>query len=215
MTRSTETTRPAVHGPDVAFWQQRFEACRTPWDRGEVNPQLKAWLADGAIDPRAGSIAVPGCGSGHEVEALVAAGCEVIAIDYAPAAVALVRQRLAGRELHAEVVQADVLGWHAPEPLAAVYEQTCLCALHPDHWTAYAAQLHAWLRPGGRLFALFMQAPRDGGSEGFVVGPPYHCHVHAMRALFPTALWHWPRPPYGQVPHANGFNELAVVLTRN
>ena len=28
-------------------------------------------------------------------------------------------------------------------PLAAVYEQTCLCALHPDLWTAYAAQLQS------------------------------------------------------------------------
>jgi len=148
------------------------------------------------------------------VEALAAAGCDVVAIDYTPAAVALTRQRLAARQLRAELVQADVLAWRPALPLAAVYEQTCLCALHPDHWTAYAAQLHAWLRPGGRLFALFMQAPRDGGGEGFIVGPPYHSHVHAMRALFPAALWDWPRPPYRRVPHANGFAELAAVLTR-
>jgi len=214
MTQPTEPTRPAVHGPDIAFWQQRFETCETPWDRGGVNPQLEQWLAEGTIDAHAGVIAVPGCGSGYEVEALAAAGCDVVAIDYTPAAVALTRQRLAARQLRAELVQADVLAWRPALPLAAVYEQTCLCALHPDHWTAYAAQLHAWLRPGGRLFALFMQAPRDGGGEGFIVGPPYHSHVHAMRALFPAALWDWPRPPYRRVPHANGFAELAAVLTR-
>lgn len=214
MEKPIDPARPAARGPDPAFWQQRFETCATPWDRGGVNPQLQQWLAEGAIDARAGQIAVPGCGSGHEVAELAAAGCDVVAIDYTPAAVALTQQRLAARALRAEVVQADVLAWQPAAPLAAVYEQTCLCALHPDLWTAYAAQLHAWLRPGGRLFALFTQAPRDGGNEGFVVGPPYHSHVHAMRALFPAPLWDWPKPPYRQVPHASGNFELAAVLTR-
>jgi SAM-dependent methyltransferase len=214
MKQPSEPARLAVHGPDIAFWQQRFETCETPWDRGDVNPQLQKWLAEGAIDAHAGAIAVPGCGSGHEVAALAAADCDVLAIDYTPAAVALTQQRLAARHLRAELVQADVLAWLPTAPLAAVYEQTCLCALHPDHWTAYAAQLHAWLRPGGRLFALFMQAPRDGGRDGFIEGPPYHCHIHAMRALFPAPLWDWPRPPYPQVQHARGIGELAVLLTR-
>ena len=212
MTSATTPTRAA--GPDRAFWQQRFETNETPWDRGGVNPQLLAWLADATLDPRAGPIAVPGCGSGHEVAALAVAGFTVLAVDYTPAAVALTRQRLAAGDLEAEVVRADVLAWQPAAPLAAVYEQTCLCALHPDHWTAYAAQLHAWLRPGGLLFALFMQAPRDGAAAGYVEGPPYHCHIHAMRALFPAALWDWPKPPYPQVPHDRGFAELAVVLTR-
>jgi methyl halide transferase len=215
MTQPSSPPSPSTHGPDAAFWQRRFETRETPWDRGGVNPQLLQWLAEGAIEAQSGVIAVPGCGSGHEVAALAAADCDVLAIDYTPAAVALTQQRLAAQKLHAEVVQADVLAWRPATPLAAVYEQTCLCALHPDHWTAYAAQLHAWLHPGGRLFALFMQAPRDGGGEGFIEGPPYHSHIHAMRALFPAPLWEWPKPPYHQVPHARGFAELAVVLTRH
>ena len=35
-----------------------------------------------------------------------------------------------------------------------------------------------------------------------------------MRALFPDALWQWPKPPYVQVPHAMGMLELAVMLRR-
>ncbi len=215
MTQPPDLTLPAAaHGPDSAFWQRRFESGETPWDRGGANPQLLRWLAEGAFERLSGTIAVPGCGAGHEVAALAAAGLELVAIDYTPAAVALTRQTLATQKLGGEVVQADVLAWQPAAPLAAVYEQTCLCALHPDHWTTYAAQLHRWLRPGGRLFALFMQAPREGGAEGFVEGPPYHCHIHAMRALFPAPRWDWPKPPYRQVPHPRGFGELAVVLTR-
>ena len=203
-------------GPDVNFWQQRFEQRHTPWARGAPSPQLQRWLDDGSLAAAAagGRIAVPGCGAGHEVAELAAAGLDVVAIDYARAAVELTNARLAGRALRAEVVEADVLAWQPAAPLAAVYEQTCLCALHPDHWTAYAAQLQRWLRPGGRLFALFMQMPREAAAQGEILGPPYHCDINAMRALFPSALWDWPKPPYAQVPHPMGMRELAVVLTR-
>lgn len=202
-----------MSGPDLAFWQQRFDAGELPWDRGAPSPQLAAWLADGSLRP--GPIAVPGCGSGHEVEALARAGFEVSALDYAPGAVALTRQRLAAAALDAQVLQADVLDWQPAEPLAMVYEQTCLCALHPDHWVAYASQLHAWLAPGGRLALLAMQARRESAAEGCIEGPPYHVDIQALRALLPAAHWDWPRPPYPRVPHPNGvWFELALLLTR-
>ncbi|MGA0612379.1 methyltransferase domain-containing protein [Caldimonas sp. KR1-144] len=202
-------------GPDRAFWQQRFVDQQTPWDRGAPSPQLAAWLADGTL--AAGMrVAVPGCGAGHEVLALAAAGIDVVALDYAPAAVALVSRRLAQAGLQARVVEADVLAWQPEAPLDAIYEQTCLCALHPDHWSAYAAQLQRWLRPGGRLALLAMQAPRPGSRDGLIEGPPYHVDINALRALFPGAPWHWPKPPYARVDHPAQAHwaELALVLER-
>jgi hypothetical protein len=59
-----------------------------------------------------------------------------------------------------------VLTWCPEQPFDAIYEQTCLCALHPDHWAAYARQLHAWLRPAGTLWAMFMQTLAAGAAEG-------------------------------------------------
>ncbi len=201
-----------MSGPTVDFWQSRFEAGRTSWDRGRANPQLRAWLDAGAMQP--GRICVPGCGSGWEVAELAGRGFDATGIDYAPAAVERTRALLARSGLEARVVQADVLGWSPESPFDAVYEQTCLCALHPDRWVAYAAQLRSWLPPGGTLWALFMQAPRPGSAEGRVEGPPYHCDVNAMRALFPVDQWEWPKPPYPIVPHPMGATELAVPLVR-
>lgn len=197
-------------GPDRQFWQQRFEQGHTPWDRGEASPQLLDWLDE--MRRLGGTVAVPGCGSGHEVAALAGAGCRVIGIDYAPAAIELSRSRLG--TLPATLVQADVLAWQPDEPLAAVYEQTCLCALHPDHWMAYAGQLHRWLRPGGRLFALFVQVHRPAADAGTIEGPPYHCDIHAMRSLFPAPRWSWPKPPYRRLDHPAGWYELALGLVR-
>lgn len=202
-----------MSGPDSSFWQQRFDAGQLPWDRGAPSPQLGAWLGDGTLKP--GRIAVPGCGSGHEVVPLAHKGFSVTAIDYAPGAVSLTRARLAAAGLTAEVVQADVLAWEPKAPFDAIYEQTCLCALHPDHWVAYAARLHAWLRPGGVLALLAMQALREGAGQGLIEGPPYHVDVNALRALLPGDCWEWPRPPHHRVPHpASGWAELAIVLTR-
>jgi SAM-dependent methyltransferase len=200
-------------GPDRDFWQQRFERRSTPWDRGAASPLVAEALADGTL--QAGQrIAVPGCGSGHEVLALAQAGCEVTGIDYAAAAIDLTRARLAAAGAQAALAQADVLAWQPAAPLDAVFEQTCWCALHPDHWTAYAVQLRRWLRPGGRLLLMAMQCRRDEAAEaGRVEGPPYHMDIHAVRALLPSAHWHWPAPPYRRVPHPAGWAELAIVLT--
>lgn len=203
-------------GPTVDFWQRRFEADDIPWDRGAVSPQLAPWLADGTL--AAGMrVAVPGCGSGHEVLALAQAGCRVIAIDYAPAALARTVERLQAAGIGSDVVdqvQADVLQWQPDAPLDAVFEQTCWCAIHPDHWADYAAQLHRWLRPGGRLALMGLQVARPGAAEGRVEGPPYHLDINLLRALLPAGRWDWPAPPYPAVPHPRGWRELAIVLTR-
>ena len=197
-------------GPTREFWDQRFQSNETPWDRGDANPQLGAWLAAGALRPC--RVLVPGCGSGYEVVALAAAGFEVTALDYSPAAIGRTRQRLAAARLEAEVVEADALAWQPHRAFDAIYEQTCLCALYPDQWRDYADQVHRWLAPGGTLCALFVQLPRPGAAEGAIEGPPYHCDINAMRALFPQSRWNWPRPPYPRTMHPRGMAELAVVL---
>ena len=199
-------------GPTRDFWQERFESGQTPWDRGAAHPHLQRWLDEALLAPGM-SVVVPGCGRGHELLALGQAGIAALGLDYAPAAVSLARERLAS--LPGQVLQADVLQWRPPAPVDRVYEQTCLCALHPEHWLSYADQLYTWLRPGGLLLANFMQARRDSANEGLVEGPPYHCDINAMRALFPATRWHWPTPPYVANAHgqANWF-ELGAVLTR-
>ncbi len=199
-------------GPTREFWDQRFAAGDTPWDRGDANPQLAAWLAAGALAPC--RIFVPGCGSGYEVAALARAGFDVTALDYAPEAIARTRKLLDADSLKATLVDADALTWQPAAPFDAVYEQTCLCALYPDQWRDYADRLRRWLVPGGKLFALFVQLARPGAAAGAIEGPPYHCDINAMRALFPDPLWSWPKPPYPSTTHPRGLAELAVVLRR-
>jgi SAM-dependent methyltransferase len=199
-------------GPTKEFWEQRFAEGNTPWDRGAANPQLDAWLASGALKPC--RILVPGCGSGHEVAVLARAGFDVTGLDYSSQAVARTKKLLDTAGLKATVVEADALAWQPKKPFDAIYEQTCLCALYPDLWRAYADQLHRWLTPSGKLFALFVQFPRPAAGDGAIEGPPYHCDINAMRALFPDPHWSWPKPPYPRTTHPRGLAELAVILAR-
>jgi SAM-dependent methyltransferase len=199
-------------GPTKEFWDQRFSEGNTPWDRGETSPQLHAWLKAGALAPC--RVLIPGCGAGYEAATLAAAGFEVTALDYSPEAIARTRKRLDEAGLKASVIEADALAWQSAQPFDAIYEQTCLCALYPDHWRAYADQLHRWLKPRGKLLALFVQWLRPGAAEGRIEGPPYHCDINAMRALLPDPLWSWPKPPYPRTSHPRGLAELAAILER-
>jgi methyl halide transferase len=200
-------------GPTKEFWEQRFAEGNMPWDRGASSPQLAAWISSGALQPC--RILVPGCGSGHEVVDLALAGFEVTGLDYADKAIARAHENLEDAGADATLVQADVLAWQPDRPFDAIYEQTCLCALYPDKWREYADQLHKWLKPAGRLYALFVQLLRDGAAEGNIQGPPYHCDINGMRALFPEPKWAWPKPPYPRTAHPAGLAELAVVLRRD
>lgn len=158
-------------GPTADFWQQRFETRNTAWDRGAPSPQLLAWLDEGALRPC--RIAVPGCGHGWEVAELAQRGFDVLGLDYTEAAVAHTQAHCAALNVSAQVVRADALSYQPEAPFDAIYEQTCLCAIHPDHWQTYAAQLHRWLKPGGQVWGLFMQMLRPAASEeGQILGPP-------------------------------------------
>jgi SAM-dependent methyltransferase len=199
-------------GPTKEFWEQRFAEGNTPWDRGASSPQLGKWLSSGLLKPC--RILVPGCGSGYEVVELALAGFEVTGLDYADEAIARTHGQLKDAGVDATLVQADALAWRPGRPFEAVYEQTCLCALYPDQWREYADQLYCWIVPGGKLYALFVQLPRPDAASGAIQGPPYHCDINAMRALFPEPRWEWEKPPYPRTAHPIGLEELAVVLRR-
>lgn len=181
------------------FWESRFQENRTPWERGEINPAFMAWRASGMLAPC--RILVPGAGRSPEPAVLLDAGFDVVALDLADSAVEVQQGRLGvGR-----AVRADVTTWHPDQTFDAVYDQTCLCALPPELWPAYEAQLRRWLRPGGRLFILFMQTGREGG-------PPFDCPIPVMRSLF--AKWSWPEVLADGLAHGLGTVELPTILTR-
>ncbi|WP_158746125.1 methyltransferase domain-containing protein [Acidisphaera sp. L21] len=185
-------------------WEARFKAERTPWERPSLHPAFTTWRASGALAPC--RIMLPGAGRSAEPRALAQDGFDVTIVDAAATAVAVQQARFQSFSLPGRIEAADLLEWTADAPFDAVYDQTCLCALPPPVWPSYVAQLHRWLRPGGRLFLLLMQTGKPDG-------PPFDCPPDEMRTLF-GAAWQWPDTLIAAVPHWDGKEEIPVVLTR-
>ncbi len=184
-------------------WEARYQRGETGWDRGSASPALMQWLEH--MEPC--RVLVPGCGRGYEVVELARRGFDVTAIDIAPSAIASLQSLLSREQVHARVIQEDLFTHKAEHAYDMLYEQTCLCAIEPKHRLAYAHLCRDWLRPGGRMFALFMQTGKPGG-------PPYHCDLLDMRHLFAEASWLWPDDAPLFVPQSSGRFELGYVLTR-
>ncbi len=199
--------RAPVENSDA--WQQRYDDNSTRWERGALNPAFEHWRKNGAFGDKGTrrAVIIPGCGRSPEPLAFARLGHEVTALDFAPAAVEAQTKAFADAGLNASIQAADVLRWVPENPVDMVYDQTCLCALSPTVWPDYARQLHLWLKPGGRLFVLFMQTGKDGG-------PPYDCPLETMRPLFGASDWVWPKEPPLPVPHSSGKTEIATILTR-
>lgn len=190
----------------VIDWEERFREGTTRWERPGLHPAFVDWQESGTLAPC--HILVPGAGRSAEPAALAEAGFTVTVVDAAPSAVATQRARLERVHLRTHVALADLFTWQPAAPFDAIYEQTCLCALPPALLADYAARLHHWLRPEGRLFALFMQTGKTGG-------PPFDCPTEAMRTLFDAARWTWPDRLAAPVPHPSGIGaEQPAVLRR-
>jgi SAM-dependent methyltransferase len=188
---------------DRAFWENKYRNNETGWDRGGSSPALSIWLKE--LHPC--RILIPGCGRGHEVIELARRGFEVTGLDIAAPAIEHMQAELDREELTATLIHGDLFDLNL-EPFDAIYEQTCLCTVHPDRWPDYEQWAYTHLKPGGQLLAQFMQVDADED------GPPFHCGIPEMKNLFIPSRWHWPESEGNIIPHHSGRHEIAHLLTR-
>jgi len=186
-------------------WEGRYQRGETGWDRNGSNPLLHSWLIE-TLSPDS-RILIPGCGHGHEVIDLARMSYAVTGIDIASTPVTRIRRELESEGLIADVIQVDMFEYIPEKPFDVVYEQTSLCAIKPEQRSDYEKKLYDWLKPGGSLFALFMQTSAEGG-------PPFHCDITDMRHLFAPSRWHWGVDESLYSPHPSGRFESGHRLIR-
>ncbi len=143
------------------FWEKRFRENFTPWDAGGVPSVLEEFLRR---EPGGRRVLIPGCGSGYEVRAFVEAGHDVIAVDFAPAAVERARKLLG--PLSQRVRLADFFEFDFGTPFDLVYERAFLCSLPRPLRPRYAQRALELLSRHGRLAGFFFF--EDGER-----GPPF------------------------------------------
>lgn len=171
-------------------WEAQYRKNETPWDKGAPSPGLVDFLARESLG--GGRVLVPGCGAGHDVRALAAAGNEITGIDIAPSAIRAARAfPPAGRESY-ELVDLFALPAHLCACFDWVWEHTCFCAIDPARRPDYVEATHLALRPGGHLLAIFYLDP---GNDSPDEGPPFEVSLAQLDTLFAprfTLVREWP-----------------------
>src|SRR5258708_35382234 len=94
-------------------WEARYQSGDMPWEKGEPSPGLVDFLAAHPELPR-GTVAVPGCGTGHDVRAWASAGFSASGFDLAPTAVRLAQEKTEAAGLKAVFEQRDFLSEYPP-----------------------------------------------------------------------------------------------------
>jgi SAM-dependent methyltransferase len=172
---------------EPAYWSERYRSGQTGWDLGAETPVFQALLHQGGfpVHPRPEqelpTVIVPGCGYGHDALLLARAGYRVIAVDFAPEPLHVLRQRAAAEKLPVEALCEDL--FRLPERLTEsadmVLEYTCYCAIDPQRRPEYFRVLCRLLRPGGWLVGLFFPL----STEPPVSGPPFPVQEAEVVAL--------------------------------
>ena len=162
---------PREDAAQPEFWDKRFRESFTPWDAGGVPAALGQFLKTAT---RRGRVLIPGCGSSYEVRAFAQAGFEVVAIDFAPAAVEQARRILG--PLAQLVRLEDFFKFDPGGPFDLVYERAFLCALPRRLWGDYAPRVSELLRPDGRLAGFFFFDDQERG-------PPFGLRTGELEPL--------------------------------
>jgi SAM-dependent methyltransferase len=159
------------------FWDPHYKYDQAPWDLGAPAPALKEWLR---LHPDAhGRVAVLGCGRGHDAVALAEHGFNVVAVDFAPSALAELTARVEKRLLPMTFEQRDIFSLlpDYAEAFDYVFEHTCFCAIDPMNRQNYGSLGHDLLKPGGSLVGVFY-------THGVGGGPPFDVRPIEIQRLF-------------------------------
>ena len=117
-------------------WEERYQTGDMPWEKGEPSPGLVDFLAAHPELPR-GTIAVPGCGTGHDVRAWAQAGFDASGFDLAPSAIRLSEEKTKAAGLRARFELRNFLEETPSVGFDWIFEHTLFCAIQPDERELY------------------------------------------------------------------------------
>jgi methyl halide transferase len=159
-------------------WEKRYQKGQDRWDLGCPAPPLINLLAS-AQAPKAGRIAVLGCGSGQDAMLFSTAGFDVVGFDFAPSAIERACATAKARELDAQFLQRNIFELKAEflHGFDYVLEHTCFCTIDPILRSQYVQVVKDLLRPNGQLIALFY-------TNRWSDEPPFGIKPEAILALF-------------------------------
>lgn len=153
-----------ARAPEYDRWWERtdqYALDRELRDEWESDKEALTALVDDWLAPvRGGRGLELACGTGIWTTRLAQQLREVVAVDAAPEAIAIAREKLP-RDANVRFVQADVFSWEPEDAFDVVFFSFWISHVPPDRFAAFWSLVGRALAPGGR--AVFMDnKPRDG-----------------------------------------------------
>jgi SAM-dependent methyltransferase len=159
-------------------WEDHYRRGETPWNKGEASPALLEALQRVTVR---GRVLVPGCGLGHDVRALAAAGVEVVGLDISPTGVKEAEAQPRVRDERYLLGDFFALPAELTGAFDWVFEHTCYCAINPARRDEYVAACARALRPGGQFLGIFYLDPAQPLPTD---GPPFETTLAGLDQHF-------------------------------
>jgi SAM-dependent methyltransferase len=158
------------HGPEgvrlIERWDAPYRGSRAPgWDVGRPSRYLVQAVTDGAVQP--GRAIVLGCGTGTNAIYLASQGFDVTAVDVAPTALSLARDKARKAAVTVRWVLADVLALPRLEPFDLVFDRGCYHHIRRYDAPGYVETTRRLSHTGTRV--LILGSRYTGSNRG---GPP-------------------------------------------
>jgi len=157
------------------YWNDRYLHHQTGWDLGVISTPLKEYIDQ--LKDKNTAILIPGCGNGYEAQYLLQKGfLNITLVDIAPLATDAIKEKLAQYINNGlQLITGDFFALTSSYDL--ILEQTFFCALDLSLRTAYVNQMHALLKPNGKLVGLLFNRNFEGG-------PPFGGKEAEYQSLF-------------------------------
>ncbi len=193
-------------------WNKRYLEGDTPWDKGAPSPPLLDLLTyRSTLFPTKKEVLVPGCGTGHDVQALAQHDISVTGLDIAPLALQQ------ARKLHDNSNITWLLGdlfdtefitqLRARTRYSTIWEHTCFCAISPEYRARYVQALWDLLENDGKVVGVFFLDTGNPPGEG----PPFCTDRTELRDLFRELFsLEWEGPPQQCYPGREGKEWIMI-----
>jgi len=163
-------------------WNESYASGQLPWDTGQPEPVLVAFVTSGRVRP--GPSLEIGAGTGTNAIWMAEHGFEVFGVDVSPLAVERARAKMGGRDLRCRFAAWDILAAPPPDgPFQFVFDRGCFHVFdEPEERQQFATQVAAALAPGGLWLSLV------GSTEGppREIGPPRRSAREIALAIEPA-----------------------------
>lgn len=193
---------------EANYWSNRYEEERTGWDIGYPSTPIKTYidqLSDTAI-----KILIPGAGNAYEAEYLYEQGfvnTHVLDISSHP----LVDFQNRNPDFPSkQLIQDNFFTHHGQYDL--IIEQTFFCSFPPteENRRAYAKQMNALLKPGGKLAGVYFNMPLTGDMEKRPFGGNKELYLNYFDPHFKIKVL---EPCHNSIPPRAG-NELFAIFEK-